>query len=537
MLISYEAHGRDPISEEPRISMTDCLYTDERGYAIIDYRAYWAGIQSQFNDIYVLYSTVSEEDVLAGNGEKVKCAEGKIGIGWLKFTPPEKGQTYWVRLVARKDANSYMYSDEVASFEAPAIRINGVTWTESKATEIAAPDTSKDFATVLYDIYDTEPDDLLYCYWSENRADLEGNSEPSGEGVHFLNVTDDIIENGDDIVHATRFRVSAALGLERNKQYYFRLALANKAGTKFNLSPRIMPLWTAETAYVIYPQAVWANHVVTADFMLSPASYDPKSVELLVLYSGVLSDITDKAPIAREGVKSINLGTTDRYPHGDQTLTQFPLSSTEATNYFTRLALKLPDGKYVYSARYQEVNITTHIPENTILITARAIPQKRCYGDEPPAFDYEVTYAGYTNTVAWERRPSVVGAPSCVTITDDPADAEPVTSQSPSGQYRIIQNTLALSNPEPYVHSVTEPVVDPVTGEQVLDPETHEPVTQTVTTEYNFEFAYARARYTITNAVFSAAVEDISETYTGEAFEPSELRTSESGVRNNQAVS
>lgn len=537
VLIAYEAHGRDPISEEPRISMTDCLYTDERGYAIIDYRAYWAGIQSQLNDIYVLYSTVSEEDVRAGNGEMVKCAEGKIGVGSLVFTPPEKGHTYWVRLVSRKDANSYMYSDEIASFEAPAIRINGVTWTESKATEISAPDTSKDFATVLYDVYDTDPDALLYCYWSENRADLEGNSEPSGEGVHFLNVTDDIIENGDDIVHATRFRVSAALGLERNKQYYFRLALANEAGTKFNLSPRIMPLWTAETAYVVYPQAVWANHVVTADFMLSPASYDPASVELLALYSGVLSDIKDGKAIEKASVKSINLGTTDQYPHGDQTLTQFPLSSTETTNYFTRLALKLPDGKYVYSARYQEVNITTHIPENTILITARAIPQKRCYGDEPPAFTYEVTYAGYTNTVAWERRPSVVGELACVTITDDPADAEPVTSQSPSGQYRIIQNTLALSNPEPYVHTVTEPVVDPVTGEQMIDSETHEPMTQTVTTEYEFMFAYARARHTITNAVFSAAVGDISATYTGEAFAPSALQTSESGVRNNQAVS
>ena len=537
VLISYEAHGRDPISDEPRISMTDCLYTDERGYAIIDYRAYWAGIQSQLNDIYVLYSTVSEEDVLAGNGEMVKCAESKIGIGWLKFTPPEKGHTYWVRLVARKDANSFMHSDEVASFEAPAIRINGVTWTESKATEISAPDTSKDYATVLYDVYDTDPDALLYCYWSENRADLEGNAEPSGEGVHFLNVTTDIIENGDTLVSATRFRVSAALGLERNKQYYFRLALANKAGTKFNLSPRIMPLWTAETAYVVYPQALWENHVVTADFMLSPASYDPASVELLALYSGVLSDITAGNAITKESVKSINLGTTDQYPHGDQTLTQFPLSSTETTNYFTRLALKLPDGKYVYSARYQEVNITTHIPTNTILITARAIPQKRCYGDEPPAFDYEVTYAGYTNTIAWDHKPSVVGEPACVTITDDPAQQVPVTSQSPSGQYRIIQNTLALSNPEPFVLTVTEPVVDPETGEQVIDPETHEPMTQTVTTEYEFMFAYARARYTITNAVFSATVADVSAIYTGEPQSTDDLVKTETGVRNSQPVS
>lgn len=543
VLIAYEVHGRDPISEEPQIAMTSLDFTDERGYATIGYRAYWAGIQADTSDIYVLYSTVSEEDVRAGNGEMVKCAEGRIGIGSLTFTPPEMGYTYWVRLVARKDANSFMYSDEVASFECPAIRINGVTWTESKPTQIAGPDTSKDYATVTYNIYDTDSDARLYCYWSENRADLEGDTEPSGEGVHFLNVTTNIIENGSTLVKATRFRVSASLGLERNKQYYFRLALANEAGTKFFLSPRIMPLWTAETAYVIYPEAYWGvedcgvPYIAMIDFMLSPASYDPAAVDLLFLYSGVLSDITDGNAITKESVQTINLGTTDIYPHGSQTLTQFPLSSTETTNYFTRLALKLPDGKYVYSARYQEVNITAHIPTNTILITARAIPQKRCYGDEPPAFTYEVTYAGYTNTVAWEHRPSVVGEPACVTITDDPAQQVPITSQSPSGQYRIIQNTLALSDPKPYVHTVTEPVVDPVTGEQMIDSETHEPKTQTVTTEYNFEFAYARSRYTITNAVFSAAVGDISATYTGEAFAPSALQTSESGVRNSQAVS
>ncbi|MBQ6914207.1 MAG: hypothetical protein IJQ65_00690, partial [Kiritimatiellae bacterium] len=131
---------------------------------------------------------------------------------------------------------------------------------------------------------------------------------------------------------------------------------------------------------------------------------------------------------------------------------------------------------------------------------------------------------------------TVVGAPSCVTITDDPAQQVPVTSQSPSGQYRIIQNTLALSNPEPYVHTVVEPVVDPVTGEQMIDPETHEPVTQTVTTEYNFEFAYARARYTITDAVFSATVADVSAVYTGEPQSTDDLVKTETGVRNSQPV-
>ena len=531
VLIAYEVHGRDPISEEPQITMTDCVYTDERGKAEISYRAFWAGIQADTSDIYVLYSTVSEEDVLAGNGELVKVADGQIGLGSTTFTPPQKGYTYYVRLVARKDANSYMYSEEVASFEAPAIRINGVVWTEAKPTQIAGPDTSKDYATVTYNIYDTDSDARLYCYWSENRADLEGETEPSGEGVHFLNVTTDIIENGSTLVTATRFNVSAALGLERNKQYYFRLALSNEAGTKFFLSPRIMPLWTAETAYVIYPEAYWgvekcgAPYIAMVDFMLSPAGYDPASVDLLFLYSGIQKDITDGSAITKASVQTINLGTTDIYPHGSQTLTQFALSATETTNYFTRLALKLPDGKYVYSARYQEVNITSYIPTNTILITARAIPQKRCSGDAPPAFDYEVTYSGYTNTVAWEHRPTIVGELACVSITNEQMA---VTSQSPSGQYRIIQNTLALSNPEPYIHTVTVPVVNPETDEQE---------TETETIVYNYMFAYARSRYTLTNAVFSASVADVSTKYTGEPFSPGALQTTATGVRNNQTVS
>lgn len=544
VLIAYEVHGRDPISEEPQITMTDCVYTDERGKAEISYRAFWAGIQADTSDIYVLYSTVSEEDVLAGNGEMVKCAEGRIGIGSLTFTPPEMGYTYWVRLVARKDANSFMYSDEVASFECPAIRINGVTWTAGTKTVAGSnvPDTTKDRAQVLCNIYDkTIENPRLYCYWSENRADLEGDSEPSGEGVHFLNVTTDLVDNFSDnsnriLVNATRFNVAASLGLERNKTYYFRLALANEAGTKFLLSPRIMPLETVEKPYVVFPEAWWNNYITTIDVMLSTAGYDPASVDLLALY-GTLEGVTAGKPIEQPSISAINLGTCDLYPRSEQTLTQFALSSTVETNYFLKLALKLPDNSYVYSARYQEINLIPHLPTNTILICARAMPKKGCYGDAVPAFDYTIDYQGYTNTVAWGHKPSVAGELSCVTISDEPSEQYPVTVQSPSGQYRIVQGTLAPSSLEPYVEEIVTPVVDPVTGEPVIDTDTGEPETAKETIVYNYMFVYARSRYTITNAVFSAAVGDISATYTGEAFAPSALQTSESGVRNSQAVS
>ena len=535
VLIAYEVHGRDPISEEPQISMTSLDFTDERGYATIGYRAYWAGIQADTSDIYVLYSTVSEEDVRAGNGEMVKCAEGTIGIGSLKFTPPEMGYTYWVRLVARKDANSFMYSDEVASFECPAIRINGVTWnagTKAYKGQTVA-DTTKDKAQVLCNIYDkTIEDPRLYCYWSENRADLEGNTEPSGEGVRFLNVTTNLVDNFSDnsnkiLVNATRFNVAASLGLERNKTYYFRLALSNEAGTKFLLSPRIMPLETVEKPYVVFPEAWWKDYITTIDVMLSTADYDPSQVDLLALY-GTQEGVSAGKPIEHPSISAINLGTCDLYPRAEQTLTQFALSSTVATNYFLKLALRLPDNSYVYSARFQEIDLDPHLPTNTILICARAIPKKGCYGDELPTFEYTVDYQGYTNTVAWDNKPNVVGALKCVTISDEPSEQYPVTAQSPSGQYRIIEDNLKLSNPAPYNDVVTKQILDPTTGEEQ---------TVTETTTYYYMFAYARSRYTITNAVFTTSIAGVSALYTGDAFSLDALHPVESGVRNNQTVS
>ena len=535
VLIAYEVHGRDPISEEPQIAMTSLDFTDERGYATIGYRAYWAGIQADTSDIYVLYSTVSEEDVRAGNGEMVKCAEGTIGIGSLKFTPPEMGYTYWVRLVARKDANSFMYSDEVASFEVPAIRINGVTWTAGTKTYKGqtVPDTTKDKAQVLCNIYDkTIENPRLYCYWSENRADLEGNSEPTGEGVRFLNVTTNLVDNFSDnsnkiLVNATRFNVAASLGLERGKTYYFRLALSNEAGSKFLLSPRIMQLDTVEKPYVVFPEAWWDNYIATIDVMLFTADYDPSQVDLLALY-GTQEGVSAGKPIEHPSISAINLGTCDLYPRAEQTLTQFALSSTVATNYFLKLALRLPDNSYVYSARFQEIDLDPHLPTNTILICARAIPKKGCYGDELPTFEYTVDYQGYTNTVAWDNKPNVVGALKCVTISDEPSEQYPVTAQSPSGQYRIIEDNLKLSNPAPYNDVVTKQILDPTTGEEQ---------TVTETTTYYYMFAYARSRYTITNAVFTTSIADVSALYTGDAFSLDALHPVESGVRNNQTVS
>ena len=96
VLISYEVHGRDPISEDPRIEMTRCSYNPDAGdtgtgLVEIDYRAYWAGVQAYSNDVYVLYSTVGEDDLANGGGERILIATGVVGIGSTTFVPPEAG--------------------------------------------------------------------------------------------------------------------------------------------------------------------------------------------------------------------------------------------------------------------------------------------------------------------------------------------------------------------------------------------------------------------------------------------------------------
>ena len=230
VIISYEVHGRDPIAEEPRISMTRCNYVEEvneeagdnvAGIAKIDYRLYWAGVQNDLADIYVHYSTVSSNELdNADGGEWVKVAEASVGIGDLVFVPPAVGYTYWVRLVARKGANSYAFSEEIASFTVPAISLTAAQWKEENAP-------SNDYATVTYKLHETNEVVHLYCYWSENRAVLEGDEPPSGEGVFLLDLGANTNAN---LSGKTTFTLPAAEGLERNRTYYIRLASGDAQG-------------------------------------------------------------------------------------------------------------------------------------------------------------------------------------------------------------------------------------------------------------------------------------------------------------------
>ena len=523
VLIAYEAHGRDPISAEPRITMTSCDYTDEKGYADIAYRAYWAGIQSQTNDIYVLYSTVGEADVAAGNGELVKVMHGSIGIDKTTFTPPAVGYTYWVRLVARKDANSFMYSDEIASFEVPAIRLTGATWHMPANTD-DNKDPSKDYANVFYSLYDTAPDARLYCYWSENRADLEGDSPPTGASVHFLDLgTGKAAQDGE-------FTIPATEGLERDKLYYIRLATGNEAGTKYFLSKLIVELETKDKPRVIFPSAIWNNHTATVEFLLTTSHLDPETVDLYALY-GPQATITKNNPLpfGKAGVTAVNLGKCSLYPDDVETFTQFPLWSPVDTNYYVRLMLATTSvttqggvattniAPVCYSQRSQHLNLISAVPPNTLLVYVNADPKIGCYGDEPQPLTYTLSYGGRTEGPGWDHwisvGGSITGALSCA-----------VTSLSPTGQYEIEKGTLGLSNDgQTFFHE--EDVVDPVSGDTVTE-----------SVPYYYELVYAGSRYVVTNAQFSVAIADARTVYTGQNFNPETLDTTVTGLRNNQPV-
>lgn len=505
VLISYEAHGRDPIAEEPRISMVTCDYTDEKGYADITYRAYWAGIQAQTNDIYVLYSTVGEEDVAAGNGEMVKAVSGSIGIGTTTFTPPSVGYTYWVRLMARKEANSFMYSDEIASFFVPAIRNNGGNWKMPNEET-----NSFDYAEIMYALYDTDPEAHLFLYWSENENDVNGDTAPSGDGVRFFDFGTGLQANDGTVT------IPASEGFERDKVYYTRLATGNEAGTKFFLSPRTMVLETRDKPRVIFPEATWSNHIATVEFLETTSYLDPATVDL-VAYYGTLGEVfgdngkvENMAKAISTNALSVNLGKCFLYPDDMKTQTQFPLWSPVLTNYYVRLTLETNGVIVAISQRYQHISNITAVPTNTLLICASAEPRIGCYGDEPNALSYGVTYGGYTNTVGWVHKPDLEGAISSA-----------VSSTSPTGQYDIVQGTLALQGGGvPHVDRVT----DPETGDEVA-------------VSYYYMLVYTGSKYIVTNAQFTLKIADVSVPYTGEPCDTSELSVTTNGLRNNQPIS
>ena len=490
VLISYEIHGREPIAEEPRITMLDCTYTDEHGYAEIPYRIYWAGIQMERNDLYVLYSTVSSNEVANGEGTWVKLGTEAIGIASTTFTPPEVGYTYWVRLVARKEANSFMYSDEIASFEVPAIRNTGADWHMP-----VAETNTYDYATIYYNLYYMAEDAHLYFYWSENREDLEGDVAPSGSGVRFLDL-------GTGRQSADHFTVSASEGFERNKVYYTRVATGNEAGTKYFLSKAIMVLETIDKPRVIFPEATWSNNVATVKFLETTAKLDPATVDLVAYYGSNAEVGGNKI---KDSALSENLGNCAEYPDDVETVTQFPMWSLVDTNYYVRLALVTNGVVACLSQRTQFLELITKVPTNTLVVYANAIPKVGCYGDEPQTLDYYITYGGYTNGVGWtyyenNYKARVEGA----TLACE------VTSLSNVGEYDILPGALA------------DVILPTYRDETDVD--------------YYYERIFTGSEYTITNAHFTATVEDKVLSYTGDALDFSGLVHSELNVRNSQPV-
>ena len=488
VLVSYEVHGRDPISEDPRIAMTRCSYTPTddgdvgTGIATIDYRAYWAGIQASENDIYILYSTEGEDDVAAGNGERIKVASGAIGTGTTTFVPPEAGYTYWIRLVARKDASSFMYSDEIASFYVPAVTLNGAAWKNNGD------------AQVNYKLHDGAPGTHLYCYWSESRELLEGDSEPSGEGVHFLDL-------GTDMTNSTSFVIAASEGLDKSEVYYVRLAAGDEGGWKRALSAEIAELADAPT--VILQNASWSDQIATVEFTANTTILPSETTELFAFYSTNVKNVNDDVVNKKnrphlKGTPNVVLGNFSDLPEGEEASASFPLWTDVATNYYVRLAIHSAASNAWWYSDIKEITVEPAVQnQNTLYIYANANPKKAAYGDALQTLDYEVTYGGLTNGVAWDNKPYVTGALACdVTITTVP------------GTYDITRGTLDISKYEDYIDDVS----------------------------YYYVFSCVGAKYTVTNAVFSVDIPDIVTNYTGEAFDPGDIVPVLTGVRNNQPV-
>ncbi len=494
VLIAYEIHGREPISDDPCVTLMRCSYDPEggdtsTGEAEIDFRVYWAGVQTYTNDVYVLYSTVGEEDLAEGNGERVKIASGAVGIGTATFVPPEVGHTYWIRLMARKDANSVTYSDEIASFYVPAVTLKATTWKKQNSA-------SADYAIVDYKLHDLDEATHLYCYWSESREALEGDDPPSGDGVRLLDL-------GTGKANASTFNLLASEGLSRNRLYYLRLAAGDAKGLKLNLSRDILPLDTSDNPAVALLGHEWNDNVATLQFRTTLSFLDPADTTLFAYYSTIKTDVENNNLIPTNSARFsfANLGLCSAILDEKDTTASFPLWATESTNYYVKIALYSASNKAWYrSGSTRTITITTPIAANTLLIIANANPKMGCYGDAPQALDCMVSYGGLTDGPGFEHKPPVVGEPACA-----------VTATSKTGQYDITQGTIELSNADPWVDPATE-------------------------TTYQYKLVFAGAKYAITNVVFTAVVADVEKDYSGDSLSVGDLTKSETGVRNSQTV-
>ncbi|MBQ3289428.1 MAG: hypothetical protein IJH50_08485, partial [Kiritimatiellae bacterium] len=522
VLIAYEVHGRDPVSDEPRISMTSCTYEDSEGLAEIAYRVYWAGMQNDLSDILIHYSTVSSNELDGVDaGSWLKIAESRVGTGDAVFVPPEVGHTYWLRLVARKDANSYSHSEEIACFKVPAVEINGATWKEGSSP-------AGDYATIGYKLFETNEVAHLYCYWSESREALEGDELPSGDSVFLLDLG---ANTGRALSSATTFRLNATEGLVRNRTYYFRLAAGDTQGLKCFLSDEIVELDTAEKPATVLDSATWdESNVATVKFSATVGKLDPAKVELVVLCGLVENDVkSNKNPETNETVSVIGLGLCSELSLDEPLLAAtFPFWSEEATNYYVRLALATNvvatvDGVVTtnrvimagsYSSATKSIYVSHAIEANTLLYIVTANPKVMCYGDSPLPLDYVLEYAGQTEGWGWDNKYDIDGntAIACYESTNPTPVA--ISSTSPSGSYAITRGTLQLVN-----------------GGQELDP-----YIDGVQYRYQYKLTFSRATYTITNAVFTTAISDVSHTYSATACDTNELARTLSGVRNSQPV-
>jgi hypothetical protein len=144
------------------------------------------------------------------------------------------------------------------------------------------------------------------------------------------------------------------------------------------------------------------------------------------------------------------------------------------------------------------------VEPRTLLYIVTANPKVMCYGDEPLPLDYSFNYAGLTEGWGWENKYALEGDIAC-----------DVSSTSASGNYPITIGSLGLPDGGPSKKKTDD---------------------QGVEWEYQYKLAYSGATYTITNAVFTASIEDVVTNYTGEAFDASGLVRTLSGVRNEQPI-
>ena len=252
VVIAYEIRGDEEMESEPQISLTAVSYQPTNWLATVEYRLGWAGVDEDYDTVYVIYSE-SYEDAAAGIGTRVPVRADVVGIGTGDFEVPFTATNYYVRLVAETQSGLSVMSDEILMFEVPGLNEDRTAWHEAASGELA-----DGHAEIVYRFHwDRAHKDSvrLLLLWSEDESALHGDGANAFVFEYGQGYVLDGVQQGTLSFFDPR--------LERGKTYYTRLKCVDELGGRTAYSPEILPFSIPEVVAWLTLSPNYANGTVS----------------------------------------------------------------------------------------------------------------------------------------------------------------------------------------------------------------------------------------------------------------------------------